>query len=75
MIRIKLANWYGEHAPGQEVNVSEALLKSLQRDGLVAEVLDPQADDALELPAAEAENGAPEPEAAEPTAELRRKRR
>jgi hypothetical protein len=40
MPRIKLANWYGDKAPGDELDVDEVMLKRLRRDGLVAEVVE-----------------------------------
>lgn len=39
MPRIKLAYWHGEHAPGEEIDVSGEELHALTRDGRVAEVL------------------------------------
>lgn len=58
MPRIKLANWYGDKAPGEELDVDAVTLKALRRDGLVAEVVEaPQ-----ETPAPEPE---PEPTPAE----------
>lgn len=38
-MRIKLASWYGDQAPGEVIEVSEAKAKALVRDGLVAEVV------------------------------------
>ncbi|MFG3585135.1 hypothetical protein [Streptomyces sp. NPDC047990] len=38
-MRIKLASWYGDKAPGEEIDVDEVTLKALSRDGLVAEVV------------------------------------
>lgn len=38
MPRIKLASWYGDKAPGDEIDVDDATLKALRRDGRVAEV-------------------------------------
>ena len=59
-MRIKLANWYGDKAPGEELDVDDVTLKALRRDGLVAEVADtPQEQPAVE-PAAE--EPAPQPE-------------
>jgi hypothetical protein len=34
---IKLAHWYGDKAPGDELDVDEVTAKALRRDGLVAE--------------------------------------
>jgi hypothetical protein len=63
-MRIKLASWYGDHAPGDEIDVDDVALKALRRDGLVAEVVEtPQ-----EKPAAQ-------PAAEEPAPETGRKRR
>ncbi|MFD5566651.1 hypothetical protein [Streptomyces cadmiisoli] len=39
MPRIKLATWYGDKAPGDELDVDDIRLKALLRDGLVAEVV------------------------------------
>jgi len=58
MPRIKLAGWYGERKPGDELDVGDVLLKALRRDGLVAEVVD---DGPVEAPAAATEE---QPEAA-----------
>lgn len=52
-MRIKLASWYGDKAPGEEIDVDDVTLKALRRDGLVAEV--------VEVTAA-AEESAPQPE-------------
>ena len=40
MPRIKLANWYGDRAPGEDLDVDEVTLKALRRDGIVAEVVE-----------------------------------
>lgn len=56
MPRIKLAHWHGDKQPGDEVDVSDAELAALRRDGRVAEV--------LEDPAAQPE---PAPESAQGT--------
>lgn len=80
MARIKLASWYGDKAPGEEMDVDDVMLKALRRDGLVAEVVvDESAHDnggALEPGAVEAVNDTGQPEAVEaaPPAEGRRKR-
>lgn len=70
MPRIKLANWYGDKAPGEELDVDEVTAKALRRDGLVAEPAreTPQEEQA---PAPTAEDPAqPQPEqAAESTPE------
>jgi hypothetical protein len=39
MPRIRLAYWHSGHAPGDEIDVTDAELAALQRDGRVAEVL------------------------------------
>jgi hypothetical protein len=39
MMRIKLAAWYGDKAPGDVIDGDEATVKALRRDGLVAEIL------------------------------------
>lgn len=36
-MRITLANWYGDKAPGETLDVDEVTAKALRRDGLVAE--------------------------------------
>ncbi|CAM5603979.1 hypothetical protein [Streptomyces coeruleorubidus] len=76
MPRIKLANWYGDHKPGDEIDVDEVLLKALRRDGVVAEVLEPPVEPA---PTPQQQRPAqPEPaveQRAEPAAETGRKRR
>jgi hypothetical protein len=57
-MRIKLASWYGDKAPGEEIDVDEVRLKALHRDGLVAEVVEtPQAKLTAEEPAAQPETG------------------
>ncbi|MFJ4808491.1 hypothetical protein [Streptomyces longwoodensis] len=79
MPRIKLASWYGDKAPGEEMEVDDVTLKALRRDGLVAAVLDgPSYDNGgiLEPGTAVAVNDTGQPEAVEtaPPAEGRRKR-
>jgi hypothetical protein len=75
MPRIKLANWYGEKAPGEELNVDDVQLKALRRDGMVAEVVDaPAVEPADELGAQAQPEPAPVQEAA-PQPESGRKRR
>lgn len=57
-MRIKLASWYGDHAPGEELDVDDVTLKALRRDGLVAEVVEtPQEQPAAEEPATQPETG------------------
>jgi hypothetical protein len=75
MPRIKLANWYGEKAPGEELDVDEVRLKALRRDGMVAEVVDaPAVESADEVGAqAQAEPAPVQEPAAQP--EAGRKRR
>lgn len=41
MPRIQLSFWHGKHAPGDEIDVSDAELSVLKRDGRVAAVLAP----------------------------------
>ncbi|MEV1097500.1 hypothetical protein AB0I87_18760 [Streptomyces sp. NPDC049952] len=43
MPRIKLAFWHGDKGPGEELDVTDADLAALRRDGRVATVLDPPA--------------------------------
>ncbi|PWG13892.1 hypothetical protein DF268_08450 [Streptomyces sp. V2] len=72
MIKVKLANWYGDKAPGEELDVDEATLKALHRDGRIASVIAADSTVALD-PAAGEESG---PEAAEPVpSQAGRKRR
>lgn len=40
MPRIKLAHWHGDHAPGEEIDVTDEELAGLTRDGRVAGVVD-----------------------------------
>jgi hypothetical protein len=42
MPKIALAYWHGGHAPGDEIDVTDAELKALRRDGRVAAVLSSQ---------------------------------
>jgi hypothetical protein len=66
MPRIKLANWYGDKAPGEELDVDDVMLKALRRDGMVAEVVEEQpAQVAGQQPEPTAETAAPEAEAAQ----------
>ncbi|MFI9244146.1 hypothetical protein ACIGXF_16510 [Streptomyces sp. NPDC053086] len=61
-MRITLANWYGDKAPGESIDVDEATAKALRRDGLVAKPAEetPQEEQA---PAQTAKDPAqPEPE-------------
>lgn len=70
MPRIKLASWYGDKAPGEEIDVDEVTAKALRRDGLVAEVVvQPEAAPSSEQPEAAVE------EPAEPQPASSRKRR
>jgi hypothetical protein len=75
MPRIKLANWYGDRKPGDEMDVDDVLLKALSRDGIVAEVLDAPAEPGL-TPQQDAP-AQPEPAVhpVDPAAETGRKRR
>ncbi|GGV91584.1 hypothetical protein [Streptomyces massasporeus] len=75
MPRIKLANWYGDKAPGEELDVDEVQLKALRRDGMVAEVVDaPAAESADEASAQAQPENAPVQEAAAQPESGRRKR-
>lgn len=69
MPRVKLANWYGDHMPGDELDVDEARAKALRRDGLIAEV--------VKAPAEQPEANPPKgmPTTPEPSGETGRKRR
>lgn len=65
MPQITLANWYGDKAPGETIDVDEATLKGLRRDGLVAEPERETPQDE-QAPAAVAEEPAqPQPAAGE----------
>jgi hypothetical protein len=84
MPRIKLANWYGDHKPGDEIEVDEVALKALHRDGIVAEVigydnggvLEPGPTEATGTSGeAEAVQTVPQPAQPEPAVETGRKRR
>jgi hypothetical protein len=66
MPRIKLSSWYGDHAPGDEIDVDEAQLKALTRDGRVAEAVGFGNGGALEPGPSVAVNETGEPEAVEP---------
>ncbi|WP_322500792.1 hypothetical protein TR631_12340 [Streptomyces rochei] len=61
MPRIKLAHWYGDKAPGDEIDVDDVQLKALRRDGMVAEVVG-ESGDALQPGSTEATNATAEPE-------------
>ncbi|WP_217235468.1 hypothetical protein [Streptomyces sp. AC555_RSS877] len=65
MPRIKLANWYGDHKPGDEIDVDEVTLKALHRDGIVAEVVGYDNGGVLEPGSTEAVNASGETEAVE----------
>jgi hypothetical protein len=76
MPRIKLANWYGDRAPGDELDVDAVTLKALRRDGLVAEGLGYDDGGILEPGTSVAVNGSTEREPVEPAPpETGRKRR
>ncbi|GHF77064.1 hypothetical protein ACFFSH_38430 [Streptomyces filamentosus] len=73
MPRIKLAHWVGDHKPGDEIDVSDTELASLNRDGRVAAVVDVVPDPPTPLPEPAALAVAPQ---AEPAAgETGRRRR
>ncbi|MFE0887917.1 hypothetical protein ACFW4Q_02580 [Streptomyces rochei] len=73
---IKLASWYGDHKPGDEIDVDDVLLKALCKDGRVAAVVEAPTE---EPPAPQQEAPAqPVPvveQTQEPAAETGRKRR
>lgn len=71
MPRIRLSNWYGDKAPGDEIDVDDATLKGLRRDGRVAEVVETSSYDnggVLEPGPSVATNEAGQPEAVESSA-------
>lgn len=79
MPRIKLASWYGDKAPGEEMDVDDVTLKALRRDGRVAEVIETGSYDnggALEpgVTVVVNDTGEPEPVEPAPPVEGRRKR-
>lgn len=74
-MRIKLASWYGDKAPGEEIDVDDATAKALSRDGLVAEILGSGEGATLEPGNTEPGNDTGEPEPVEPAASTSRKRR
>ena len=73
MPRITLASWYGDKAPGEEIDVDVVTLKALRRDGLVAEDLGYENGGTLEPGVSEAANDSAEPEAVEPTPKSRKR--
>jgi hypothetical protein len=75
MPRIKLANWYGDRAPGDEIDVDEVALKALRRDGLVAEVLGYDNGGVVEPGRIEATNASGEEQPVAPEPQTGRKRR
>ncbi|MFM9703592.1 hypothetical protein [Streptomyces galilaeus] len=79
MPRIKLASWYGDKAPGEEMDVDDATLKALRRDGRVAEVIETGSYDnggilAPGVTVAVNDTSEPEPVEPAPPSEGRRKR-
>lgn len=44
-MRIKLASWYGDKPPGEEIDVDEVTAKALRRDGLIAEPVEETAQE------------------------------
>ncbi len=50
MPRIRLAHWYGEHKPGDAIDVTDEQAKALSRDGLVAGVVTAAAPAPAETP-------------------------
>ncbi|MBR8638589.1 hypothetical protein KEF29_03065 [Streptomyces tuirus] len=75
MPRIKLANWYGDKAPGEELDVDDTRLKAMHRDGMVAEVIGQEQGTGLQPAPPAAVNAESEPEQAEPAPQAGRKRR
>lgn len=55
MPRIRLAFWHDGHAPGEEIDVAEADLPALRRDGRVADVLTAEGPAAAQQPSAQPE--------------------
>lgn len=74
-MRIKLAHWYGDHAPGDEIDVDEVTVKALQRDGRVAEVLAYGQGGVLEATPSETVNASDAPEPVEPAPDSGRRKR
>lgn len=72
-MRIKLANWYGDKAPGEEIDVDEVTAKALRRDGLVAEVTGYEDGGTLEPGSSVTTNDSGESEAVEPAAKGRKR--
>ncbi|MFJ7176405.1 hypothetical protein ACIQXA_08355 [Streptomyces massasporeus] len=75
MPRIKLANWYGDKAPGEELDVDEVWLKALRRDGMVAEVLGYEGGGTLQPASVEVANHTEEPKAVAPEGQPGRRKR
>lgn len=75
MPRVKLATWYGDKAPGDEIDVDAVTLKALRRDGLVAEVLGYDEGGTLQSGVSVAVNNRGEPEAVEPAPPSARRKR
>ncbi|MET7429638.1 hypothetical protein ABZT16_11650 [Streptomyces flaveolus] len=71
MPRVKLANWYGDHKPGDEIDVDDVMLKALHRDGLIAKVVEAPAEQPEQTPAPQQEG----PAQPQPAVETGRKRR
>jgi hypothetical protein len=69
MPRIRLANWYGDHKPGDEIDVDDVALKALHRDGIVAEVVGYDNGGVLEHGSTEATSTNGETEAVTPQQE------
>jgi hypothetical protein len=59
-MRIKLASWYGDKAPGEEIDVDDATAKALSRDGLVAEAVEAIQEEPPSEPAAAEPTSKPE---------------
>ncbi|GAA0637240.1 hypothetical protein GCM10009535_11960 [Streptomyces thermocarboxydovorans] len=78
MPRIKLSSWYGDHKPGDEIDVDEVLLKALRKDGVVAAVVQAPVEEPAPAPAPQQPPAHSAPVAERPApavAETGRKRR
>lgn len=75
MPRIRLANWLGDHKPGDEIDVSDTELANLTRDGRVAEVVEEPSKKPAMVAHEDAPTAEPEPDQPEAAVETGRKRR
>lgn len=73
MPRIKLASWYGDHAPGEEIDVDETTAKALRRDGRIAADVEEPAPTPDEPASAPAESAGASEAAAEPATGRKRR--